>query len=82
MSPMTHEIEIRSRIRMPIASPSPIDRPFACCSGGSLPVRIEMKMMLSMPRTISSVVSVARATQALGSEIQSNMRGRERGPGI
>jgi hypothetical protein len=29
--------------------------------------------MLSMPSTISSAVSVARAIQALGSAIQSNM---------
>ena len=33
-----------------------------------------MKMMLSMPRTISSAVSVASATQAFGSAIQSNMK--------
>jgi hypothetical protein len=32
-----------------------------------------MKMMLSMPSTISSAVSVASAIQALGSAIQSNM---------
>ena len=31
--------------------------------GGSLPARIEMKTMLSMPRTISSTVSVASAIQ-------------------
>ena len=34
VSPMTHEIERRSKIRIPIASPSPIVRPRACwCSG-------------------------------------------------
>ena len=55
-------------------------RPLPCCSGGSFPVRMEMKMMLSMPRTISSRVSVPRATQALGSAIQSNMgEGRSEG---
>ena len=32
-----------------------------CCGGGSLPDRIEMKMMLSTPSTISRKVSVARA---------------------
>jgi hypothetical protein len=33
-----------------------------------------MKMMLSMPRTISSAVSVANAIQASGLKIHSNMR--------
>jgi len=44
----------------------------ACWSAGSLPARIEMKMMLSMPRTISSTVSVSSATQASGLVSQSN----------
>jgi hypothetical protein len=36
-------------------------RAAGCWGGGSLPERIEMKMMLSTPRTISRKVSVARA---------------------
>ena len=40
----------------------------ACCSAGSFPTRIEMKTMLSMPRTISSAVSVRNAIQDCGSD--------------
>ncbi len=39
-----------------------------CCAAGSLLVRIEMKMRLSMPSTISRITSVNSATQAVGSE--------------
>ena len=35
--------------------------PCACCAAGSLPTRIEMKMTLSTPRTISRNVSVTSA---------------------
>lgn len=38
---------------------------------GNLPARMEMKMMLSMPRMISSTVSVSRLTQISGELIQS-----------
>src|SRR5262245_64738090 len=58
---MTHVIDNSSRIRMIIASDRPTFRARArsCC--GSLPARIEMKTMLSIPRTISRTVSVPRA---------------------
>ncbi len=42
-------------------------------SWGSRLTRIEMKMMLSMPRTISSVDSVANATQLSGWDSSSIM---------
>jgi hypothetical protein len=58
-------------MRMNIASASPVCRARRCCSLGSFPARIEMKMMLSMPRTISSAVRVAKPIQACGSVIQS-----------
>ena len=35
-----------------------------CCSGGSLSAWIEMKMILSIPRTISRAARVANAIQA------------------
>jgi hypothetical protein len=52
---------------------SPIFRALPCSAGGSFPARMEMKMILSTPRTISRMVSVKRLIQALGSENQSNM---------
>src|SRR5687767_8411117 len=42
-----------------------------CSSAGSLAARIEIKMMLSMPRTISSARRVTKATHACGSVIHS-----------
>ena len=45
--------------------------PAPAAAAGSLPARIEMKMMLSMPSTISSTVRVAKPIQAWGSLIQS-----------
>src|SRR5688500_4359075 len=44
------------------ARPSPSPRAAGCCSLGKRPVRIAMKMMLSMPSTISMTV---RATSAI-----------------
>ena len=64
------------KMRVMSASMSPVCRAFACCSCGSLPARIEMKTMLSMPRMISSTVSVSKLTQASGcvnTLIQSNI---------
>ena len=55
-----------SRMRMPIAARMPTRRALSRCSSGSLLARMEMKMMLSMPRTISSAVSVSSATQTSG----------------
>ena len=57
-----------------------LNHALANISGGRRPTRIEMKMMLSTPSTISSAVNVARATQALGSAIQSNIVTPCRGP--
>ena len=56
-----------SRMRMIMARARPIVRPFWRCSAGSLPARIEMKMMLSIPRTISRAVNVINAIHAWGS---------------
>src|SRR5687767_7698989 len=50
----------------------PIVRALACCAAGSLPARIEMKMMLSTPSTISSTVNVIRLIQICGSLTQAN----------
>ena len=63
---MSHEIENRRAIRMNIARNSPSLRARGCCARGSLPARIEMKITLSTPRTISSDVSVTRAIQVCG----------------
>src|SRR5262245_58496271 len=50
-------------MRMIIASDNPtfLARARSCC--GSFPARIEMKTMLSIPRTISRTVSVPSAIQ-------------------
>ena len=73
VSRMIQASDSSSRMREPIASDRPSRRARSRFSGGSRPTRIEMKMMLSTPSTISRAVRVARATQALGSAIQSNM---------
>src|SRR5215213_808659 len=68
---MIHDSENSSAIRVSIASASPTNRAFFCCSAGSLPASMEMKTMLSMPRTSSSAVSVANAIHTCGSANQS-----------
>src|SRR5687767_12302113 len=62
------------RIRMIIASDNPTLRARARSAFGSFPARIEMKTMLSMPRTISRTVKVASAIQpsALVIQLKSN----------
>ena len=50
-----------------IAKPRPRRRALSRCSGGKRPTRMEMKMMLSTPKTISSAVSMANASHRLGS---------------
>ena len=70
---MTQASDNSNRMRVIMAPPSPRTRALCRCWGGSLPTRIEMKMMLSMPSTISRRVNVASAIQALGSNNQSNM---------
>ena len=59
VSPITHPIASSSRMRVIIASPSPILRALGCWSDGSLPTRIAMNTMLSIPSTISSSDSVS-----------------------
>jgi hypothetical protein len=71
VSRITQESEKSSRMRVIIASPRPMVRAFGCCSLGSLPERMEMKITLSMPRTTSSTVKVSRPIQIWGSEIHS-----------
>ena len=53
---------------------APACAPARAAPCGSLPARIEMKTMLSMPRTISSTVRVRRAIQPSTLVIQSNIR--------
>src|SRR5581483_5633630 len=67
VSRVSHTIENSSSTRVTIANASPLTRAELRCAGGSRPTRIEMKMMLSMPRTISSNDSVTNAIQACGS---------------
>jgi hypothetical protein len=62
-------------MRMNMASPSPSRRALGCCALASLPTRMEMKMMLSIPSTISKTVRVSSATQLSGLVIQSMARG-------
>ncbi len=77
-SRVSHTMENSSAMRVSIASARPVMRADLRRSGGRRPTRIEMKMMLSMPRTISSNDSVTNASHACGSESSSIMRG----PGI
>ena len=44
----------------------PMRRALARCFCGNLLVRIEIKIRLSMPNTISMTIKVANATQAVG----------------
>jgi hypothetical protein len=62
---------IRRMSRVPNAPRRPSRRARGCWALGSFPARIEMKMMLSIPRTTSSTVSVRSPTHALGSVSQS-----------
>ena len=57
--------------RESIAKARPRRRALSRCCGGSLPTRIEMKMMLSIPRTISREVNIKNAIQTLGSNSNS-----------
>ena len=59
--------------RMNIAMNKPRRRAISRRSRGNLSTRIEMKMMLSMPSTSSSAVSVANAIQASGESSSSSM---------
>ena len=57
-----------STTRMTIASVRPRLRALACCSFGSLLARIEMKMTLSTPSTISRTNSVTKTAIEVGRE--------------
>jgi hypothetical protein len=74
MSVTIHASPQSNRMRVPSAS----IRPFAALSFAvpwQLAARIEMKTMLSMPRTISSSVSVMRLIQPpFGKKAQINRR--------
>jgi hypothetical protein len=59
---MMNEMLSRRRMRVMTARPIPRVRAFACCFAGSLDERMAMKITLSMPRTISSAISVNSAT--------------------
>src|SRR5882672_6768639 len=67
---MIHASAASSAMRVTIAPARPTRRARPCCCCGSLPARIEMKMMLSMPRTISSTVNVSRPSHASGLDIK------------
>ena len=54
-----------------MASARPMVRARDCWLWGSLPARMLMKTMLSIPRTISRTVRVTSAIQASGEKIQS-----------
>ena len=65
--PISQVMENSSAMRVSIAKPRPRTRARGCCSFGSREARMDRKMMLSMPRTISRTVSVRNDSQACGS---------------
>src|SRR6516164_334159 len=67
---VSHTTENSNAMRVSIASARPLMRAVACDCGGNRPTRIEMKMTLSMPRTISSSDSARKASQRCGSAIR------------
>src|SRR5262245_16833483 len=58
---MIQAIDNSNKMRMPIAASSPVRRARSCCDAGNLLDRIEMKMTLSTPSTISRNVRVTSA---------------------
>src|SRR3954452_1892695 len=70
--------EASSRTRNTNARDSPTARACRALRALKPVVRIAMKTMLSMPRTISSAVSVSSAAQAFASERSSTMSGPAR----
>ena len=65
---MIQVMENRSAMRDTMATARPAIRALACCRAGRRSAKMAIKMMLSMPSTISKAVRVTRAAQALGSE--------------
>ena len=64
---MTHVSVNNSNKREIIAKPIPSRLALSRMCGGKRPTKIEMKMMLSMPRTISKAANIAKAIQTFGS---------------
>src|SRR5690606_37132293 len=71
VSDITHFTENRRATRITNASNNPSRLALFCCASGSLPLKMEIKTMLSMPNTISSTVSVSSDIQISGSKNQS-----------
>ena len=72
-SPITQTILKSNTSLVSIAKPIPSRRALFLCSTGNLPTRIEMKMILSIPSTISSATNDANATHASGLTTHSNI---------
>ena len=68
--PTIQEIVASSSSRMISAAPIPSRRAFWRCSAGSLLVRIEMKIRLSIPSTTSINTSVIMAAQPSGLDMK------------
>jgi len=66
VSPTIHEIVASNSILMISAAPIPSRRAFCRCSAGSLFVKIEMKIRLSMPSTTSMATRVTIAAHPSG----------------
>src|SRR5579872_1332481 len=75
VSPMIQLSDASIRTRKTNASDRPTARDFLASRRPSGDVRIAMNTRLSMPRTISSAVSVRSAAQALASVRRSSMQG-------
>src|SRR5688572_3484115 len=67
VSRVSQTMENNRAMRVSIASARPVTRADSRRSGGSRLTRMEMKMMLSMPSTISSADNVTNVIQAWGS---------------
>src|SRR5258706_6676676 len=67
-SPLIQASRNSSPMRMNMARNNPILRASSRRASGTLSTSMEMKMMLSMPSTSSSAVSVKKAIQAWGSD--------------
>ena len=63
VSPMTQLNDRSSRTRMTSAIPSPKRRTRACLASGSLSTRMEIKMTLSIPSTISRASNVRKRSK-------------------
>ena len=73
--PMIQVMAKSSMTRKTSASRSPICRARVAAGSGSFPTMIEMKMMLSMPSTISITERVTKAAQASGLVSSSSILG-------